>query len=95
MALPIARSERVRPHALDSALTTLPEGMHPWDRSGTAGYDGSTSGRPGIAPRAQSGGVPEDLIIDPDSSRPRPPELVGLILAAAKGRICHMGTRAP
>ena len=33
-----------------------------------------------------------DLIIDPDSARPPSPELGGLILTAAKGRICHMGT---
>lgn len=93
MAASIARSERVRQHALDSALTTLPEGMHPWDRSGTAGYDGSTSGRPGIAPQAESGGVPQDLIIDRDSARPpSPPELFGLNLTPATGLICHMGT---
>ena len=59
--------------SLDSAVLNLPGGMHPWDRSGTAVEDMSTSGQSRIAPRAQSGGVPQYLIIDPDSARPRPP----------------------
>ena len=69
--------------------------MNPWDRSGTAVEDMSTSGQSRIAPRAQAGGVPQYLIIAPDSARPPPPELRGLTPIPATGRICHMGTRAP
>ena len=95
MALPIARAERVRQRTLDSALTTLPGRVHPWDRSGTAVDDRSTPGRSLIAPRAQSGGVPQYLIIDPISARPPPPELGGLIPTPATDRICVVGTQAP